>query len=39
MEITVNRSSKNSARCRSSRAILNLVIERDGLSCNLKFHA
>ena len=39
MKITVNRSAKNIARCRRSRAILNLMTEQDGLSFYLEFHS
>ena len=37
MKITLNLSAINSPRCRRGRAILNLVTERDGLSCNFEF--
>ena len=32
MEMTIYRSAKKSARCRSSRTILNSMTEHDGLS-------
>ena len=39
MKITVNRSAKNSARCRRIIALLKLITEHDGFSCNFTFVA
>ena len=36
MKITVNRSTKNSARCQRRIAVLNLIIEADSLSYNFR---
>ena len=37
MKINANRSAKNCARCRRSKAVLNLVTERDSFNCDFKY--